>query len=217
MRRKRHWQSQWHPFTLNTNVSTPTERPTISGASRRVPLSRYLFFAAPAVVGLVTDLATKTWLFASPQLRAGEIHWLWRGHVGIQLAWNEGALFGIGQGRVWLFALMSVLAAIAIPVWLFVIGAARDAWLTFALGCVTAGVLGNLYDRLGLHGENWPPPSPQAGQPIHAVRDWILWQLNDHWRWPNFNIADSMLVVGAAIIFFHAMFQSNVAKRQASD
>jgi signal peptidase II len=32
-----------------------------------------------------------------------------------------------------------------------------------------------------------------------------LWQANDAWRWPNFNIADSMLVVGAAILFYHAL------------
>ena len=55
---------------------------------------------------------------------------------------------------VWLFALISILAAIAIPIWLFRLGAAQDVWLTVALGCVMAGIVGNLYDRLGLSGEN---------------------------------------------------------------
>jgi signal peptidase II len=31
-----------------------------------------------------------------------------------------------------------------------------------------------------------------------------LWQWDDQWRWPNFNIADSLLVVGAAILIWHA-------------
>ena len=101
-------------------------------------------------LGCAADLATKAWFFSWPELRAGEIYWLWPGHVGIQLSWNEGALFGIGQGKVWLFAALSIAAAIAIPVWLFRFARPRDAWLTFALGCVMAGVLGNLYDRLGL-------------------------------------------------------------------
>jgi signal peptidase II len=35
----------------------------------------------------------------------------------------------------------------------------------------------------------------------HAVRDWVLWQINDNWQWPNFNVADSLLVIGAGIIF----------------
>ena len=43
----------------------------------------------------------------------------------------------------------------SIPIWLFVFGAARDKWLNLALACVMGGVLGNLYDRLGLSGEDW--------------------------------------------------------------
>ena len=53
----------------------------------------------------------------------------------------------------------------------------RGRWLlTMALGCVTAGILGNLYDRLGLPGLAGTSTAPlhQAGEPVHAVRDWIL-------------------------------------------
>jgi signal peptidase II len=46
-----------------------------------------------------------------------------------------------------------------------------------------------------------------APHALYAVRDWILWQASDEWRWPNFNIADSCLVVGAAVLFLHALFQ----------
>ena len=70
-----------------------------------------------------------------------------------------------------------------------------------------AGVLGNLYDRLGMHGETWPVPDPRAGETVYAVRDWILWQASDAWRWTNFNIADSLLVVGAAVLFLRAFFE----------
>lgn len=169
------------------------------------PRSRYVLFALPAVLGCAADLITKAWVFSLPELRAGEILWLWTGHVGIQLSRNWGALFGIGQGMVWLFAALSTAAAIAIPVWLFRFGAARDAWLTGALGCVMAGVLGNLFDRLGLSGERWNGPGHEAEQAVHAVRDWILWQANADWRWPNFNIADSLLVIGAGLLFVHAI------------
>jgi signal peptidase II len=78
------------------------------------------------------------------------------------------------------------------------------------------GVLGNLYDRLGLHGQLWPA-GPRAGTPIYAVRDWILWQLNDRWRWPNFNIADSLLVVGAGAIFLHLLRQPGSPEVQPDD
>jgi signal peptidase II len=172
----------------------------------RVAPQRYLLFLIPAVVGLAIDLATKSWLFSRPDLRAGQIYWLWPDHAGFQLSWNEGALFGMGQGKVWLFVALSLIAATAIPVWLFWYRAARDAWLTFALGCVMGGILGNLFDRIGLHGEVWPAGDPRAGQTVHAVRDWILWQVNNDWRWPNFNVADSLLVCGAALMFVHALW-----------
>jgi len=193
-----------------------SERPADIVARECVPFNRYAVFAATVAIGCALDLATKHYYFASRGLRAGEIWWLWHGHVGIQLSLNEGALFGFGQGRVWVFATLSVLAAIAIPVWLFAFRAARDPWLTIALGCVMAGVLGNLHDRLGLHGETWPAAAPHAGQAVYAVRDWILWQVNDQWRWPNFNIADSMLVAGAGLLFLHALLQPPAAKIDAA-
>jgi signal peptidase II len=183
----------------------------------RIPSSRLVLFAAPAFIGCAADLATKAWFFSWPELRAGQICWLWPGHVGIQLSWNEGALFGIGQGGVWFFALLSIAAAVAIPVWLFRCGAARDAWLTFALGCVMAGVLGNLYDRLGLHGETWPLHDPRAGQTACAVRDWMLWQASDRWRWPNFNVADSLLVTGAVLLVINALRQPALPRERVPE
>ncbi|MCH7729326.1 MAG: signal peptidase II, partial [Planctomycetes bacterium] len=88
---------------------------------------------------------------------------------------------------------LSVIAAAGIVIWLFVLKGARDKLLTVSLGCVTAGIFGNLYDRLGFAGEEY-----QSG-----VRDWILFKFGDY-KWPNFNIADSLLVCGAMLLFFHA-------------
>ena len=114
--------------------------------------SRVLLFVAIAAVGLALDLGTKAWTFSRPDLFQGEPWWVWEGHAGIQLSLNEGALFGLGQGKPWLFALFSLAAAVAIPTWLFGYDAGRSRPLTITLACVMAGVLGNLYDRLGLHG-----------------------------------------------------------------
>ena len=169
----------------------------------RLPASRYVLFWTIAVVGCATDLVTKRLVFDHPRLFHGSEWWLWPGHVGIQKSLNEGALFGMGQGWVWVFAGFSVAVAVAIPVWLFVFRAARHLGLTIALGGIMGGVVGNLYDRAGLHGLDWGMFKPElAGQPVYAVRDWILVQWNDHYVWPNFNIADSLLVVGAAALLF---------------
>jgi signal peptidase II len=172
-----------------------------------VPRSRYVLFGLLAIGGCAADLVTKAWVFSWPELAGGVVHWLWPRYIGIQLSCNPGALFGMGEGLAWLFAAMSVVAGIAILVWLFWFGAARDVWLTAALGSVMAGILGNLYDRLGFPVRIWPGSSQSVTPSGHRVRDWILFQWSDTWRWPNFNVADSMLVVGAAVLFCHAMWQ----------
>ncbi len=180
-----------------------------------VPASRYVAFLFVALVGVVVDLGTKNWIFSRlwpPTPDKPAVLWLWEGHIGWQVSLNQGAVFGIGQGWVLWFALFSVLAVGGILYWLFVLGEAKDWCLTLALGGITAGIVGNLYDRLGLHGLRWPvglvggePP----GSVIYAVRDWILFQWNDAWRWPNFNIADSLLVVGAIVLLWHASLKKN--------
>ena len=160
-----------------------------------------LFFSL-AAGGCAVDLLTKHWIFQWRGMpRQNNVWWLWPNYVGIETALNQGALFGLGQGLVTLFATLSIAAACGIIIWLFVGGAARDGVLTFALGCVTGGIFGNLYDRLGLWGGR-----NQDGELIRAVRDWILLRYGD-FTWPNFNVADSLLVCGAALLAWHAWHQ----------
>lgn len=181
----------------------------------RIPTNRYVVFVLLAVLGCAADLYTKHVMFAWPLLRS-EIYWVWPEYAGFQTSLNEGALFGMGQGGQMWFALMSILAAVAIPLWLFKWRAAEDWWLTIALGGIMGGVLGNLYDRLGLHGLKWSGPPERVGEQVYAVRDFILLQWNNEVRWPNFNIADSLLVVGAAILFVRTLKapESNQAKER---
>jgi signal peptidase II len=163
--------------------------------------SRALLFLTIAAAGLTADLITKEWIFrqlgAPGTSHASGIWWLWEGYVGFQTALNRGALFGIGQGRVAWFAGLSVAAICGILYWFFVRGAWRDLWLTVTLGCILGGILGNLYDRLGL----WTAKGLEG--PTYAVRDWILLTYRQY-VWPNFNIADSLLVCGAAMLIWHS-------------
>jgi signal peptidase II len=176
-----------------------------------IPRIRHLAFWTLAALGLGADLGSKHWMFSQADLLAGEVKWVWPGHAGFQLSLNEGALFGLGQGGVWVFAACSIAAAVAIPVWLFYFGGARDRALTLVLAAVMGGVLGNLYDRVGLPGLDWQQvpqslnPREHAAGPVHAVRDFVLlvrrWPPQSRWDvWPNFNIADALLVCGGATI-----------------
>ena len=174
-------------------------------AKPRIPGNRYLIFGGITTVGAGVDLATKSWIFGK-LWPSHDVIWLWTGHFGLETTVNEGAVFGVGQGMVAWFVGLSLLAALGILYWLFIHREARDLWLTIALGGIMAGILGNLFDRLGWHGLIWPAgyPGHKEGEPVHAVRDWILVQWNDELRWPNFNIADSFLVCCAILLLAHA-------------
>lgn len=159
-----------------------------------------MFFAI-AIVGGGADLWTKHAVFqwqGLPGLQDSP-WWLVEGYIGVETAVNPGAVFGMGAGQGRLFAALSVIAAVVILLWLFRFGAAQHNWLLVALGCVMGGIIGNLYDRLGLWWQQGYPAAWKSG-----VRDWILLQLSDDYKWPNFNIADSLLVCGAAILLWQS-------------
>ncbi len=172
-----------------------------------LPKGRVAWYCCLAIFGCAADLVSKHLVFRHTELFRGSEWWLWNGHIGIQKSLNEGALFGMGEGKVALFAFFAIASAVAIPIWLFWFRAAHDRWLNFALGCVTGGILGNLYDRVGLPGLVWGQFYPgRSGERVYAVRDWILFQWDDRWVWPNFNVADMLLVGGAGLLMIQAFF-----------
>lgn len=172
-----------------------------------IPRSRYLVFVLTVSLALVADLWSKTWMFANlgmpdPQ---GKKIWIVDGILSFETVLNEGALFGQGQGMGALFIGLSVVALAGIVYWLFVRKAARDLLLTLFLGGICAGILGNLYDRLGLPALKWHAPyrGHRIGDSVYAVRDFIHFQ-TPWFDWPVFNIADCLLVCGVAALAFHA-------------
>jgi signal peptidase II len=104
---------------------------------------------------------------------------------------NHGALFGLGGTHKelanWVFAGVSLLAAIAIAVWATRSTAKTDRWLCVALGLILGGTVGNFYDRVVFGG----------------VRDFLYFYKVE---WPVFNVADCCLVVGAAVLLTQAVF-----------
>jgi lipoprotein signal peptidase len=105
---------------------------------------------------------------------------------------NHGALWGLGGGMNSFFAIVSLLAAVAIVGWSCRPRAARERFLCVSLGLILAGTLGNFYDRIIFGG----------------VRDFL------HWHWPPepwgdfpvFNLADCCLVFGAGLLLLQAFY-----------
>ena len=165
-----------------------------------VPKSRYIAFLAVAVLGLGSDLYTKWWAFESlgyEHRESDPLQWLWGAdNFVLMTSFNHGALWGMGQGLGWLFASLSIVAALGVLYWLFVKGAAQSWWLTIALALIMSGTLGNLFDRLGLHGL-----VNGDGEVVYAVRDFLYIRVIN---WPIFNLADSYLVTGAIMLLIQS-------------
>ena len=134
-------------------------------------------FAGAAV--LVLDQLTKWW--ASDALADRTIDLVWT--LRLHLVFNTGAAFSQGEGRGALFAVL-ILLVIALLVRQ---GAGTaDPVARIAVGAIIGGAIGNLTDRAFREG---------GGFLGGAVVDFIDLQ----W-WPVFNVADSAIVVGGALV-----------------
>ena len=142
-----------------------------------------------------------------------ETHWIIDGYFALQVWVNQGALFGVGQGQSLLFAVISCVAILGIIYWLTKGTAIDSRWLVVALGLIVGGIIGNLYDRLGL----WHSGIETHENYINGVRDFILIQAVDDLRWPNFNIADMLLVTGAIMLLIHSLFLAEPNKKSDSE
>lgn len=149
-------------------------------ASRRFGL---WLFAALTTLSVACDRGTKWW--AERSLAAGPVDVI-RGVWELRLAHNTGLAFSVLAG--WPLARVAALAvgvvlmiALAVAVWR---GATRVQQCV-GLALVAGGAVGNLYDRVA-YGE---------------VTDFIHWHWGAH-SWPLFNVADALLLVGAAILLF---------------
>jgi signal peptidase II len=163
------------------------------GGRRPIAWSRWVLFWGLALGGAAFDLTTKAVVFdrvgppGSPAASViGEV-------LELRTSYNTGALWGIGGELAFgsmLFAGLSIVAAVFIVYWLFVLGHAADRWQAAALGLIMAGAIGNCYDRLV----------------FGHVRDFVHVHVDSiGFDFPIFNFADNMLVIGAFGLMFLAM------------
>ena len=123
--------------------------------SRKSQLVRLILFLAIAAVGFGSDLATKHWIFNKLGLPGRQdVWWIVPDVFGFQTSLNQGALFGLGQGQITLFVTLSIIALLGVALWVWT-DPGKNLALASTLGLITAGILGNLWDRVGLHHMTW--------------------------------------------------------------
>ena len=100
---------------------------------------------------------------------------------------NEGAAFGFlndaGGWQKWFFTTISVIAAIVITY--LIKKHSQQKLFCWGLALVLGGAIGNLYDRVTLG----------------YVVDFLNFHINNYY-WPAFNVADSAICVGVALLLW---------------
>ena len=140
---------------------------------------------------IVLDQLTK-WVAVS-ELRLYQQVPIIDGLFSFTLAYNTGAAFSFladasGWQR-WLIAVIAVVVSVVLCVWLARLDRSKKLE-AIALALILGGAIGNLYDRV-IHGK---------------VTDFILVHWQQSWFFPAFNIADSAITVGAALLLFDMFF-----------
>jgi signal peptidase II len=157
----------------------------------------HLIFWTVSILGLAMDLLTKWIVFEN--VEPGQSVPVIDGVVQFVHVLNTGAAFGIMADKTGYLILVSF-AAIVIVLGLFLFGDVRQKISLVALGLFTAGICGNLYDRLFNEG---------------MVRDFIDVVYWPGRHWPAFNAADSMLCIGVALMIITAYVTERPCRKHA--
>jgi len=141
--------------------------------------------AATAAVTLLLDVLSK--VIAVLTLEGRPPVELLGGGLYLVVYRNSGAAFSMATGLTWLLSLVALGVVVAI---VRLAPRLRSPGWAFGLGLVLGGALGNLVDRL------LRAPGPLRG---HVV-DFLSLLAPDGSVWPVFNLADSAIVCGGAVL-----------------
>jgi signal peptidase II len=140
-----------------------------------------------AINVLVIDQLSKWWILAVVMDPPRQI--VLTPFLNFVLVYNRGVSFGMfgaaPQWMPWVLTVFALAIAVGLGIWL---RRAGDNWLAAGLGLVIGGAVGNVVDRLR----------------FGAVVDFIDVHAAG-WHWPAFNVADSAITAGVALLLFDAL------------
>ncbi len=168
---------------------------------------KWFLFLGVNVVLVLADQLTKIWIRSNILSRRDAIEVI-DGFFQIVHVTNRGAAFGsFGQSgdlesRMTMFLAFTAVV-LALIAWQVHQLDSEDRFLTFILGMITAGALGNAIDRALFSGVT-------DFLRFYAARgtEWCAW-LSDKFNtceYPSFNVADSCIVVGVILFLVHYLF-----------
>jgi signal peptidase II len=156
-------------------------------------VTRILGLALLALTVLL-DQISKAWVIGyfdagGPSMPLGVPQRVVTPFFNLILTWNRGMSFGLfNRDSPWnttLFSALAVVIVTALLVWLW---RTESALVAAGIGLVAGGAIGNVIDRLR----------------IGAVTDFLDFHWQD-WHFATFNLADSGITVGVALLLFDAL------------
>lgn len=194
-----------------TDVADETDVPAVDESEvvdREVvepplPARRFAVLAVVAPLALALDIITKTLMVANqegkPPIR------ILGGLIYLDVIRNPGAAFSMATGMTWILSLIAVAVVVALVV---VAPRLRSTGWAIGLGLVLAGALGNLLDRI------FRSPGPLQGHVVDFVS--VFGPYAQYFA--VFNVADSCICVGGALIVLMAIlgrdYDGGVARRR---
>lgn len=131
-----------------------------------------------AVVVLFLDQLTKAWIVSALAPLSSPRVGLLGNWLSLEYSENRGVAFGLLSGLGPLIVVAPLVVVVILAV-LYLSTGTPPIWQSIGIGLLTGGAFGNLADRLRLG----------------YVVDFV-----SVGRWPNFNVADSAITVGAVIL-----------------
>jgi len=116
----------------------------------------------------------------------------------IVMVWNRGVSFGMfnhGEVAAYQPILLTIMALVIVAGLIYWLNKATNNWQIISIGLIIGGALGNVIDR-AIYG---------------AVADFYDFHLGER-HWPAFNIADSCICVGVAILLIESSFGLGISK-----
>lgn len=146
-------------------------------------MKKHLIPAVTVIAAFAADMITKN--LALKHLGFYRRIDFMKGFFRLDLTYNQGGVFGIMQGHKDFFLVVSIIV-LAIMVAYYFYESGMPNLFRVAMALIIGGAAGNIFDRL------------IPGRP--GVVDFISVGVDGIYRWPTFNIADSVIIAGAVLL-----------------
>lgn len=141
-----------------------------------------------AIVALTIVLDQVTKYLVASQMTIGQSIPIIDNFLYITSHRNAGAAWGIFQGKMMFFYLITLAVIAVVIVWMTRLDIKKDKWLMIALALILGGAVGNLIDRVLYQ------------HVVDFIDTYIL-----GYDFPIFNIADSALCIGVVLMAIDAI------------